>query len=132
MTTSLHVVDSCGWLEYFRGGPNAAFFQTALWDTEHLLVPALSLFEVCRRVLQLSGPDAAQRVYKAMSVPRVVQLEPGEWFAISQRAGSLGLAMGDAIIWHTAQVHGATLWTQDAGLQHLPGVRFQPAGKVGA
>lgn len=130
MTAQWNVVDSCGWLEYFRGGPNAAFFQPALWDTEHLLVPAISLFEVCRRVLQLSGPEAAQKIYKAMTVPRVVQLEPIEWFDISQRASGLGLAMGDAVIWHTAQIHRATLWTQDAGMKHLPGVMYQAAGGV--
>jgi hypothetical protein len=44
----MNVVDSCGWLEYFSGGANAAFFQEPLWDTPHLLVPAITLFEVCR------------------------------------------------------------------------------------
>ncbi len=36
------------------------------------------------------------------------------------------LAMADAIIWQTAQTHGAALYTQDVDLQGLPGVVFRP------
>jgi predicted nucleic acid-binding protein len=124
-SSGLNVVDSCGWLEYFANGPNAEFFQPALWDTERLLVPAVSIFEVCRRVLALSGPDAAQKVYKAMTVPRIVQLEPRALFEISQVARQHRLALADALIWKTAQVEGATLWTQDADLRDLPGVAYR-------
>ncbi len=125
-STPLHVVDSCGWLEYFADGPNADFFRPLLWDTEHLLVPAICLFEVGRRVLKQSSPDAAQNVYKAMTVPRVVQLEPPDMFAASQVAGRYRLALADAIIWQTAQAHGAALYTQDVDLQGLPGVVYRP------
>ncbi len=33
--------------------------------------------------------------------------------------------MADAIIWQTAQTHGAALYTQDAALAQLPGLRYQ-------
>ena len=125
-STPLHVVDSCGWLEYFADGPNAEFFGPPLWDTEHLLVPAITLFEVGRRVLQQRGSAAALKAYKAMTVPRVVQLEPPDLFAVSQMASRYRLALADAVIWQTAQAHGATLYTQDADLQALPGVVYRP------
>ena len=35
------------------------------------------------------------------------------------------LHMADAIIWQTAQTHSAVLYTQDAALAQLPGVRYQ-------
>jgi predicted nucleic acid-binding protein len=131
-TTGLNVVDSCGWLEYFANGPNAEFFQPALWDTARLLVPAVSIFEVCRRVLALSGADAARQVYKAMTVPRVVQLDARALFEISQAAREHRLALADALIWKTAQVEGALLWTQDADLSHLPGVAYRAKAPAGA
>lgn len=34
------------------------------------------------------------------------------------------LPMADSIILATARAHGATLWTQDADFEKLPGVRF--------
>ena len=35
------------------------------------------------------------------------------------------LSMGDAIIWQTAQVHGATLNPQEAGLSQMPNVSYK-------
>jgi hypothetical protein len=37
-----NLVDSCGCLEYFTDGINAAFFASTIEDTEHLIV--LTLF----------------------------------------------------------------------------------------
>ena len=59
----MNVVDSCGWLEYFADGANAEFFAPAIVNTSELLVPALSLYEVFKRVLQQRGEsDALQAV----------------------------------------------------------------------
>ena len=35
------------------------------------------------------------------------------------------LAMADAIIWQTAQLHQAQLFTQDGGLKDVPGVQYR-------
>jgi toxin FitB len=45
----VNVVDSSGWLEYFADAPNAEFFAGPISDTEHLLVPTISLLEVFAR-----------------------------------------------------------------------------------
>lgn len=37
-------------------------------------------------------------------------------------------AMADAIIWQTAQMHGAQLFTQDADLKDAPGVQYRVKG----
>ena len=122
----MNVVDSCGWLEYFSGGANASFFEPILHDTGHLIVPALTLFEVCRRVLAMRGEESARVVYRAMTVPQVVNLSPADHFAAAQSARRWKLALADAIIWQTAQAHGAALYTQDVDLQGLPGVVYRP------
>jgi hypothetical protein len=49
------LVDSCGWLECFAGGPNAEFVALAIEDIPQLIVPAPCLFEVFNRVLQQRG-----------------------------------------------------------------------------
>ena len=38
------------------------------------------------------------------------------------------LAMADAIIWQTAQVHGALLLAQDVDLKDVPGVQYRVKG----
>ena len=89
----MNVVDSCGWLEYFSGGANASFFEPILHDTDQLIVPALTLFEVCRRVLAMRGEESARVVYRAMTVPQVVNLSPADHFAAAQSARRWKLAI---------------------------------------
>lgn len=36
------------------------------------------------------------------------------------------LPLADSVVLATAQLHGATLWTQDADFETLPGVRYRP------
>jgi hypothetical protein len=57
----MNVVDSCGWLEYIADGPNASFFEPVLADLPKLVVPAITIYEVCKRILlQRDQADADQ------------------------------------------------------------------------
>jgi uncharacterized protein len=119
------MVDSCGWLEFFLGDRNRAFFEPVLADTQHLLLPPLVVYEVCRRIHTLYDASAAERAFRAMSTVPIAQLDANGMFAASLASQRHKLHMADAIIWQTAQAHGATLYTQDAALQGLPGVAYQ-------
>lgn len=122
---TLVLVDSCGWLEYVTGGANADFFEAALLDTGNLIVPALCLCEVGKRMLITQGESAALEVLQMMQKSRVVQLAPDDYFAAAKTSVAHKLAMADALIWQTAQSLGATLYTQDGGLKGMNGVKFQ-------
>ncbi len=39
----MNLVDSCGWLEYFADGSNAAFFAPAIENTDDLIVPTICI-----------------------------------------------------------------------------------------
>ena len=65
--TGMNVVDSCGWLEYFANGGNAGFFAPALETTESLIVPSLSVFEVCKRVALMRGEQPARQAADFMA-----------------------------------------------------------------
>jgi predicted nucleic acid-binding protein len=121
----MNIVDSCGWLEYFADAPNASFFESVLMDSEQLLVPRISIYEVCRRLLHLKLPQQAEHAMTLMTKGKVVDLSPAQLLDASASAIRFQLAMADAIIWQTAQVHGAALYTQDADLKGLPLVKFK-------
>ena len=121
----MNVVDSCGWLEYLADGPNAAFFELALTDEDHLLVPAITLFEVARVLIRQRGPAAAETALGFMSRGRVVDPDLAASLRAAQAAVQHQLAMADALIWQAATDHAAVLWTQDADLAAMPGVRYQ-------
>ena len=48
----MNIIDSSGWLEYFAGGPNTAFFSRPLQNTAELIVPSITIYEVFKTVLR--------------------------------------------------------------------------------
>lgn len=121
----MNVVDSSAWLEYFAGGANAGYFAGAIEEVESLLVPSLSLFEVYKRVLQQRSTNEALQAVAVMQQGRVVDLDG----ALALRAATLSvehaLPLAHSVILATARAHDATLWTQDADFEGLPGVEFR-------
>jgi hypothetical protein len=51
----VNLVDSCGWLEYLADGRNAEFYARPLGDVKRLVVPAVCVYEVFRKVLAERG-----------------------------------------------------------------------------
>ena len=121
----MNVVDSCGWLEYIADGPNASFFESALSDLPNLIVPSITIYEVCKRVLLQSGQTFADRAVNAMSRGQVVHLDPDNLRLAAIASVRYKLAMADAIIWQTAQLHQAQLFTQDSDLMDAPNVQYR-------
>ena len=121
----MNVVDSSAWLEYFADGANASFFAGPIEDIDALVVPAISLFEVFKRVLQQRNESAALQAAAAMQQGTVVEL--GAEIAVSAAALSvdLRLPLADSIILATARKHSAALWTQDADFEGIEGVRYR-------
>jgi predicted nucleic acid-binding protein len=121
----MNIVDSCGWIEYFTDDVNRKFFEPVLLDADQLLVADLTIYEVCRRLRSLYDETASERAYRLMASMNVVSLDAQGMFDASAAAHAHSLHLADAIIWQTAQKHQAALWTQDAALRGLPGVKFR-------
>ena len=120
----MNVVDSSGWLEYFADGPNAAFFAKAIEATADLVVPTVSLYEVFKRVLQQRSEGEALQAVAVMQQGRIVDLSGPLALAAARLSVDLGIPMADSIMLATARAWEATLWTQDADFDAVPGVRY--------
>lgn len=120
----MNVVDSSGWLEYFAGSKNAANFAKAIEDTQRLLVPSIVLLEVFKRMAELRGEDAALQVVAAMHHGQVIALDAGLALNAAMAGRRHKLLLADSIVYATAVREKATLWTQDADFDGLPGVRY--------
>jgi predicted nucleic acid-binding protein len=116
----MNVVDSSAWLEYLAGTNRAELFASAIEDTEHLIVPAITIYEVYKKVLRERGEDVASQVFGLMSLGRIIELDA----TLSIEAAGLALPMADSIIYATALRHDAMLWTQDAHFAEIQGVRY--------
>ena len=120
----LNLVDSSGWIEYFVDGPNADIYAEPLSDAGRLVVPPVCVYEVFRVVLRRRGEDDALRAAALMNRGREISLTSALALEAARLAHDKGLAMADGIILATAQVTGATLWTQDIDFKGMPGVRY--------
>jgi predicted nucleic acid-binding protein len=124
----MNVVDSSGWLEYFADGENASFFAPAIQKPGDLLVPTLSLYEVFKRVLQQRDEGRALQAVALMQQGSVIDLNAGIALAAAKLSAELKLPMADSVMYASARVHGAILWTQDADFENLPGVKYVSIG----
>ena len=120
----MNVVDSSGWLEYFTGGPNAKKFLPPLKDTESLVIPVITIYEVFKVVLRESGENSALQTATAMQKGIVVELTAKLAISASKLSLDHGLPMADSIILATARLYDAQVWTQDADFKDLPNVRY--------
>jgi len=121
----VNVVDSCGWLEYFADGPNADFFAPSIEDTENLLVPASSIYEVFKRVLQQRGEAAALEAVAMMQQAEVVPLTVPLSLLAAKLSVVHKLPMADSIILATARSHAAIVWTQGNDFENIDSVQYR-------
>jgi predicted nucleic acid-binding protein len=121
----MNVVDSSAWLEYFANGPNASFFAKPIERTEDLIVPSLTIYEVFKRVLQQRSETDALRAVVVMEQGRVVPLDAAVALSAARISLAHQLPMADSIILATTRALGATLWTQDADFEGMPGVEYR-------
>ena len=120
----MKVVDSCGWLEYFADGANADKFAAAIEDTLHLIVPAISIFEVFKRVLQQRGEDAALQAAAIMSQGQVIDLDMSLAITAAKLSAEHKMPMADSIILATARQYNASVLTQDNDFEGIAGVEY--------
>ena len=121
----MNVVDSSAWLEYFAGGPNASFFAKPIEQTDQLIVPALTLYEVFKRILQQRDESDGLQAIAVMQQGSVVALESSIALDAARVSADTKLPMADSIILATARQYDAVLWTQDADFKGMEGVRYR-------
>ncbi len=94
----MNVGDSSGWLEYFADGPNADFFAPAIENTSELLVPAINLYEVFKRVMQQRGEGDALQAIAVMIQGTVIDLDMDLALSAAKVSLDFKLPMADSLI----------------------------------
>ena len=115
---------SSGWLEYLSDSSHADFFAPAIEDTEHLVVPSISLLEVFKRVLRQMGEEKALQAVTLMMEGTVVDLDADLAVSAAVLGYEAKLPLADSVILATARKFDAIVWTQDSDFKDLAGVRY--------
>jgi predicted nucleic acid-binding protein len=122
----VNVVDSSGWIAFFRAEPNADAFANPVGDLDDLLVPSICLTEVFKYLVRYQDEVTAVNATSHMCQGWVIALDGALALDAADCALKFGLPLADSIIYATARKFAATLWTQDADFKDLPGVKFFP------
>lgn len=120
----MNVVDTSGWLEYFANSPYARHFAPAIEDTENLLVPAIVIYEIFKKICQTFDEGRAFQAVAQIKLGRVIDIDESIALYAAKASIEKKLPMADALIYATAMLHGATVYTLDAHFEGLPNVRF--------
>jgi toxin FitB len=118
------VLDSSCWLEYFAESIHAERFDAVIGNPQALIVPVITIYEVIKKTSRERGEEVASIALTLMHQGQVVDIDLNLVLA----ATAYNLPLADSLIYATAQAHQATLWTQDAHFEGLPGVRYFDKG----
>lgn len=123
----MNIVDSSGWLEYFSSGKNAEFFSNPIEDSENLIVPTLSLYEVFKRILQQRNETDALHAIAFMQSGAILDLTSTIALHAAKISIDYQIPMADSVMLASARESESILWTQDADFEGIENVRYIPA-----
>lgn len=120
----MNVVDSSGWLEYFADSENAAIFAPVIGDSDHLMAPAICIYEVFKRILTQSRLSTVQTHIGDMYIGHIVDIDGSLARSAAQLSAQEKLPTADSLILAVVRAHNAVLWTQDEHFKGLAGVQY--------
>ena len=84
------------------------------------MVPVVTVYEVAKKLVREAGDEVAAAALSLMQRGQVVSVD----LPLALAAAVNGLPLVDSLIYATAQLHHAELWTRDSHFEGLPGVRY--------
>lgn len=128
----MNLVDSSGWIEFFKDGPYASYFLEALRDMDKVIVPTLCYYEVFAYVMKdMSDAEALQTV-AFMQQARSIDMTDSIAVMAARLSAKHTIPLSPGVILATAQLNKAVIWTQDKSLKDFPGVKYYPEKSTGA
>ncbi len=121
MAAAMRVVDTSAWIEWLTGTPLGQAVGKAFPDRSHCIVPTIVQLELSKWLVRELGEDQADQVIAYTQKCRVVPLDTGTALLAADLHRQHKLATADAIVYATAQKHGAELLTCDEHFKGLPG-----------
>lgn len=119
-----NLIDSSAWIEYFDDGKNADYFSKPIEDLSNLIVSAINIYEVYKKVLVEKDEDSALRAVGVLQQGQVIAIDEIIATNAAKLSYELKLPMADSIILATARQENAMLWTQDSDFKNIPGVKY--------
>jgi predicted nucleic acid-binding protein len=126
----MQLVDTSAWIEWLIASPTGEKVEKLLPDEADWLVPTMVQLELAKWLTREVGEDKADQVIAFTQVCKVVPLDSEIALSAAEACREHRLATADAIIFATAQAHGATLITCDRHFKGLANVTLVEKIKI--
>jgi len=120
----MNIVDSSLWIEYFLENNIDQSVIDAIKDTDNLYIPVISLYEVYKKFLSIGDNEKANMAITIMQNAVVIGINPQLAVLAAQLGKQHKLPMADSIIYATALLWDAELYTQDKHFENLDRVHY--------
>lgn len=116
------LLDSSAWIEFFADGPLADEVERYLKASAPLIVPAIVLYEVYKRIKSVKGEEVAMVAASRLARGEIVPVEATLALTAADLSLAHKLAMADALVLAAARASEAELVTLDEDFRGLPQV----------
>jgi len=120
----MNIVDSSLWIEYFLENDIDQSVIDTIKDSDNLYIPVISLYEVYKKFLSIGDTEKANLAVAIMQNSSVVGINPQLAVLAAQLGKQHSLPMADSIIYATAVLWDADLYTQDKHFKDLDRVHY--------
>jgi len=120
----MNIVDSSLWVEYFLENDIDQSVIDTIKDTDNLYIPVISLYEVYKKFLSIGDSEKANIAVTIMQNADVIGINPQLAVLAAQLGKQHNLPMADSIIYATAVLWDAELYTQDKHFENLNRVHY--------
>jgi len=100
----MNIIDSSFWLEYFAGTDAGGIVSDNVENTDELIVPTITLYEVFKKLLLERNEDDALLAIGHMKQGKVIELTENLSLSAARISKNYNLPMADSIIYATNKV----------------------------
>lgn len=118
------LVDTSAIIEWLVGSETGREIEPRLPASGEWLTPTIVQLELSKWMLRELEEEKADQVLAFLQTCVIAPLDTAIALSAARFCGSHKLATADAVIYATAQAHGADLLTCDAHFERLPGAIF--------
>jgi predicted nucleic acid-binding protein len=116
----MNIIDSTFWLEYFADTETGNIVSEIIENTNELVVPTITVYEVFKKLLFERNEDDALLAIAHMKQGKVINLTDELSLSAAIISKNHRLPMADSIIYATNLKYNCILWTQD---KHFKGIK---------
>ena len=122
----MKIIDTSLWLEFFAGTPLDESIVNIFSNIDELFVPTICLYEIKKKFLVDYDAVKAVSAIDIMKKCMVISIDSEIALMASDISRQHKLPMADSIIYATALLNDAELYTQDVHFENLNRVHYFP------